>query len=305
MELADSIRQYYLENTSKLKFSNRFHLASRLASWEGDDTAIEILANLKNQILPADLSAELRAILDRPVWKVYAYPQRLPYFTKYPRLFGIHNALFRVRHLLYLYGYDAREELLKLVAQEELEKLRNDMLTDNQAVKYLSRFAVDFIYLYEILFGTESKINPEYFYEIGETYDLSDPVQLHLLVYLYTHCIIADSNFYARVVPAGNNQVYRKMLGKLEGLMDGNESIKLDNKFEFLVASRICGWPAQIADKIYFEAARSLSPQGYIIDKHNEPHHPGLNSFNGSEHRNVLFIMSTSDFKPRKIKIGA
>ena len=204
-----------------------------------------------------------------------------------------------------MYGVDVRQELLSIVMPEELEKLYKDLTNDSQALRILSRFAIDYINLYEILYGVNEPFDPQLILGLKDGYDLKDNTQLHLFIYLYTHSIIADSNFYVRQVPAHRLSVYRNMLNELESFMTRRDDIKLDNKFEFLVVSRICARETTLGAEINKQANRSLSSDGlFIIDKLNGNEKTGLNSFAGSEHRNVLFILSSSPFKPHSTLIS-
>lgn len=251
---------------------------------------------------PADLKSALKEILGAAPANIYASRIREDYFKKYPRLFGLHNAFFRIRHLKEIYGIDARKDLLQIADRRELQDLYDALTADEQAIRILSRFAVDYIYLYEILYDINPRFDTASILELKNGYDLNDTIQFHLLIYLYTHAIIADSNFYTRQVPENRLTVYRQMLKEVEKMIAGCKDIKLDNKFEYLVAARICRQPAPSAAGIYQEASSSLSSEGiFIVDKLNRARQ---NTLSGSEHRNVLFIMSSTAFNPHKTLIG-
>lgn len=305
MDLAREIKQYYFENLESLSEDKRFHFASRIAAWEGSPEAIKILRELKSYVLPTDVETVLSGILNKPAGNLYGKELRKSYFEKYPKLFGVHNALFRIRHLKEIYGIDVREDFLRIVDQNELEILYRKLINDEGALRILSRFAVDYIFLYEILYGINKRMDPSLILSQRKDYDLNDTVQLHLFIYLYTHSIIADSNFYVKKVPDDRLPLYRKMLEELESIIAGRGDIKLDNKFEYLVACRICEWETPLAAEITRRASLSLSHHGkFVVDELNSNLNDGLNSFAGSEHRNVLFIMSSSPFNPRSTLIS-
>jgi 2-polyprenyl-3-methyl-5-hydroxy-6-metoxy-1,4-benzoquinol methylase len=91
-----------------------------------------------------------------------------------------------------------------------------------------------------------------------------------------------------------------KMLEKTEAIIQNNfEKISLDNKFEFLVCSRICDFHPAIENAILEEAARSLSPDGnFLIDTLNtKAATKERNDFIGAEHRNILAIMSQTPYQ--------
>lgn len=303
MTASQSIKQYYFENSAILPNDKKFHLASRLASWDNDQEAYKLLQNLRGYMLPNEDSTQaIKEIIKikTPIIKPYGYDLRKRYFDKYPNLFSIHNAFFRVRHLKEIYGVDSRDILLQTVNQPEVKYVYDSLCNDLEAIKILSRFAVDYIYLYEFLFDDSNRFDPQNIYELKDYYDSADITHLHLLISLFTHSIIAETNFYIKQVPTERLEVYRAMLNELESLIRTSKNIKLDNLFEFLVTCRICGLDTEMSKEIWLKGENSMSPTGtYIIDPLNGSADTRLNSFAGSEHRNVLFIMSHSAYKPK------
>lgn len=299
MDLAQEIKQYYFDNADSLPRAKRFHFASRIAGWEGDKRALRLLAELRPYMYPSENNKELLSkILTGTPGNIYTKNLRLRYFNKYPQLFGIHNALFRVRHLKQVYGIDISQTLIDLVGDKTLEELYDGLIRDPGAMRVLSRFAIDYIYLYEILFEKTERLDPGVIKKVADGYELDDDVQRHLLIYLYTHAIIADTNFYARVIPKDRLEIYRAMLGQIESIVSGSK-IKFDNKFEFLVACRICKLDSPLFQEVYDKVASSLNPDGcFIFDPLVGDMETKLNSFVGSEHRNVLFVMGSSPFNP-------
>jgi hypothetical protein len=300
MDLAQSIKQYYFGQFSELPAEKQFHFASRIAAWESDEQAVKHLKNLQGFMTnDGDIKGALQDILAAPIGNVYGKKLRKTYFDKYPGLYGIHNAFFRLRHLKEVYGIDCMADFLELVPLHELKSLYDSLGKDIEAFRILSRFAVDYIFLYEILFDIKDRLDPEAILEISKGYDLCDTQQANLYVYLLTHCIIADSNFYIRNIASGRLDTYTKMLDQLDIFIGTRRDIKLDAQFEVLVANRICMRFSSMAGTIDSRASKSLSSDGtYIIDELNEMTNPRLNSFTGSEHRNVLYIMSRSNFQP-------
>lgn len=299
MNLAREIKQYYFENADLLPKAKEFHFASRIAGWEGDKKALSLLTELRPYMYPSEDAKELlRKCLASTPGNIYAKKLRQPYFDKYPKLFGIHSAFFRVRHLKQIYGVDIRQILIDLVGTKALEGLYDNLAHDAGALRTLSRFAIDYIYLYEILFEKTNRLELTVIKKAADGYSLENSVQKHLFIYLYTHVIIADTNFYARTIPKDRMGTYREMLRQIEPIASSNK-IKLDNKFEFLVACRICNLDSSLFQDVHKSSARSLSPDGrFIIDQLVGDTKAKLNSFAGSEHRNVLFIMSTSPYRP-------
>lgn len=303
MALEDEIRQYYFDNLGKLSKSNQFHFASRIAAWEGSDVADKCLRELRNFMIPTDMNTELSEILKKTWVNAYASKLRYSLLKKYPDLYGITCALFRVRHLKEIYNVDVRQDFIKLVNLSELEELQRELLNDKKALRILSTLAVNFLYLKEILLDESDNLDPTTFKDQKESYDLNDSVQTNLYVYLIAHCIIAESNYYSRNVPPKRLPVYKEMLEELVPIIKKNHGIRIDSKFEFLVSARICGIDSPLSVQIDKHAKLSLSSNGKYITEKLVDSSKQLNSFDGSEHRNVLYIMSKTPFMPRKISI--
>jgi hypothetical protein len=305
MQLHEKIKHYYLDHIDELDTDKQFHLFTRLAAWEGDLTALQGLKKLTSTIVPANsemLRQQLTELIEHPpTARINASELREEYFQKYPRLRGIDFALFRVRHLLAVYGVDARQTLLSLVPLAELEQLRQALTNDPAAMRTLSTYAINYLYLLErVILEHDDQIDIAALHDLGKAYDSSDPQQLQLYIYLYTHCIIGESNFYTRTIPAGLLPSYQAMVRDLEAVIQQHyDHINLDNKLEFLTCCRIVGYTTGLTEQIYDECARSVSDNGtYLVDRHNANAQSDKTSLADSEHRNVLFIMSKTTYSP-------
>lgn len=304
MELAENIYEHYLKNTHLLGQDKLFHFATRMSAWRGQPETYHLLRESYDYVVQPDLplAQVLRNIYETPqTGRRNAHELRQPFFDKYPKLYGAHLALFRTRHLQSVYGIDARDALYSSISEAELVHLRDNLLADDEALRVLSTFAINYCYLLErVIRRNEDTLPLERFYEIGKTYDTSNLLHIQLLIYLYTHCIIGESNFYTREIAADKLPVYQKMLATLEPVIADNfERINLDNKLEFLVCARICNFSSDLFERVYAECEQSVSPEGtFVIDVHNENAQADRNDFVRSEHRNVLFIMSTTPYTP-------
>lgn len=298
------IKNYYYDRLPQLSVNHQFHFASRIASWSGEQRAKDILEALTDSFVipPNDLTQKqyLAALIAAPqTGRRVAHELRIPYFEKYPELFGLERAIFRVRHLLTVYGIDIRNDFLLVYPKKRLQIMVNKLAGDDQGLRILSSFAVNTIILSEILFDVSVETaTPEFWYTVGLTYNLDQKESVQLLNYLYTHCIIAASNFYTRDVPQNGIKAYTAMIQRLEKVIDtGFGRISLDNKLEFLVAAKMIGLTSRLAGRIYAEASQSISEDGlYIIEKHNENLRLDRQTFEKAEHRNVLLIMSDSAY---------
>lgn len=316
MQLRENIRAYYFAHIRELSPNKQFHFCSRLAAWQGNREAIDQLRKLRAHFVPEPCTQEaLRQTLQKlaghqPNTGVNALQLREVYFNHYPQLYGISLALFRVRHLHMVYGIDARPALFELATKHALLRLKEQLLQDKDAVRFLSTYAVNYLYLLErvVLEHTSpDTIDVQSLYELGDTYDTRDVEQLQLLIYLYAHCIIAESNFYARTLTGPLLPVYTQMLQRIEPLIAEHFSdVSLDTKLEFLVCSRICSYTTSLAERIESECQASMSQQGtFIVDTHNSfASRSDKKDLAGSEHRNVLYIMSGESYEPHSTIVG-
>ena len=303
MILSSKIKNYYYQNLTLLPLDKQFHFATRMAAWDGDAEAYNLLRSLRETIVETeDLSETFARIISTPqTGRRNAHELRQPFFEKYPILYGTHAALFRLRHLESVYGIDARNEFFAVSDKTELDALYVALSQDPEALRILSTFAINFMYLYKkIALQSPEPVDANLFLQAGTGYDLSDMLNLQLKIYLYTHCIIGDSNFYTEQIPTANIDTYHAMLSELEQLIADNfDSINLDNKLEYLVSCRIVGFESNLYDSIDAECQKSLSPEGdFVIDMHNKNLQEDKTSFDKSEHRNVLYIMSANPYNP-------
>lgn len=301
-DLIQSVRQYYFDNFDQLPDDKQFHFVSRLSSWNSDEDAKSIINSLSDRFITKDIKNDLKELIDNPPHaKINAYESRKQFFDKYPKLRGYMMALFRVRHLLFHFNVDARDELLQIVPLSDLKKLSETLKQDTEALKVLSTYAINFIYLVDSILFPDDKSDLDSFLSTvisaSKTYGTS-PEDSLLKIYLFTHCIIGASNFYQTKVSTSEHPQYETMLDIMEELIDTNfKQINLDNKFEFLVCCKISDYKTGLGQRILDEASQSLSPEGtFIIDTINEHKQSDKTSFEDAEHRNVLFIMSQSDF---------
>ncbi len=315
MQLAQSIKDSYYQHLSELPLGKQIHFCTRLAAWEGDKAALDYLRTLRPMFVPTPFSEDkmrdsLRTILIGPATgEPNAFKLRKPYFDKYPSLRTVDNTLFRVRHLLTVYGVDTRPLLLGLIAKEQLIQLKEQLFADDQAMRILSTYAINLIYLLErVVFDNTGPdaINLDRFYTLGQSYNVNDRDQLQLYVYFYTHCIIGETNFYIRPIPQELLPAYRQMVADLEAVMtERYNDIHLDNKLEFLVCRQIVGHQSTLANRIYAECEKSVSDDGhFLVDRHNANAQSHYNDIATSEHRNVLYIMSHSPYSPHTTLVG-
>lgn len=299
MQLSNLIREYYFTHYDELTAEKKFHFSSRLYAFEGDSRAKESLQNLKLEFLNQDHTKELRSLLLKTAGShINAFEKREPYFKKYPTLYGIELGLFYVRHALFVYGIDLRPQFSALVSSRELKKLIDTVLGDAAAISALSTYIVNVAYLCSHLFDIQ--IERAKLTKLDKSQTFATPDDIKLFIYLYTHCIIGATNFYVQAAPDTDHDLYLQLLHNLEECIGQYfEQISLDNKLEFLVCCRICDYTSPLEKRIREECDTSLSNKGdFLIDTHNSYAGKTKQDVAGSEHRNVLFIMSSVAFKP-------
>lgn len=305
MSLRSTIQDYYFKHFDELSPDAQFHFVSRLSAWNADTRAVEELASYRSRLAPT-LQDGFRQVLslyrDPPSMHINSLAARQPYFDAYPELQGLCLALFRLRHLKTIYNIDLTANFLEVCPSDKLYRITDELEQNRDALLTLSTFAINYIFLtrYILYSNASSATFVQHVHDIAVTSAHETPEQIQLLIYLYTHCIICDTNFYAQAVNPENIALFRKMLTELEQIIiDNYNNIHLDNKFEYLVCCRILGYlpSSQLTDRIDSEADQSLSDKGdFLIDKHNTFGQKARTTFATSEHRNVLYIMSRSAY---------
>lgn len=306
--LSNSIYDYYVAHFDELTFDKQLHFASRLLLWSGDSFGRQKLQALRAEVTSHEQpDAALRAVYARGMETIHhgsknAAVLRAPYFERYPQLRVVALVLFRLTFLKTIYQLDARSTFFELFDKQEVESMLAQLQADPEALAILSTHAVNVLYLYSrIVREDDTLFDPALFLEVGAgQYDFDDPVQLQLYIYLYTHCIIGESKFYARTIPATHRHVYMLMLDELEArIAERFESVNLDNKCEFLVCCRLLDRASKLEERIIDEAAQSVSDDGtFLVDRHNRNPQTTNTTLDLSEHRNVLYILANRPFTP-------
>jgi hypothetical protein len=307
-DLSNSILTYFQDNLQKLSPEKQFHFASRIYLWSRQPEMRSTLDKLRPWYTSADRPMEaLKNVVNQSEEKPdygsnNAYYLRRPFFDRYPKLTEYTPALLKVTYMKTIYDIDSRDEFFSLFPANEIDQFSEQLYADDQALAMLSSQAINFLYLYEQLIKENpSIVEPQRFLSIGQSaYDLTDKTNLQLMIYLYTHCIIGATQFYYHAATSPHAGIYNVMLNELDKIIEERfDDINLDNKFEFLVCAKIIGYQASTVSRILAEAEQSVSTSGqFLIDKHNSNPQSNNQSFERSEHRNVLFIMSNSDFHP-------
>jgi hypothetical protein len=286
-----SAKNYYYEHFSELTPEKQFHFATRMKNYFKTHDFDDFLANNKP-------SSDLSPIFQNNDYsRVNNYQARRPFFEKYAGLYGIEAALFRVHHLLKEYDTDIRDHFTSLYSLDRLYSITDELLSDGAAIETLSTWAINTIYLTEELFPRSRNVVKE----LSEWTLMRDPDELDptLFVYLCTHIVLCESQFYTKNLNNSNNTVLlKKLLEESAGVIEKHiDTISLDAAVEFLVCCNMVGvqFPRQ-RDAIKAICDEYKKDNDYLINYRRDKT-PGsyFHTLNGAEHINVLYIMSGLD----------
>ena len=286
-----SVRKYYFEHFNELSPEKKFHFAIRMKNFFKISDFDEYLTN--NQP-----SKELKPIIENNNYsRVSNYEMRRPFFEKYAGIYGVEAALFRVHHLLKEYDTDVRNDFLKLYPQEKLYKLADSLLGDKEALKVLSTWAINIIYLTEELFPRNSDAMRQLF-DYAISLD-SEDIDATTAVYFYTHLVLCESDYYKKDLNKSKNiEQVKTVLSKCEKeVKDNIDTISLDAAIEFLVCVKMAGMDYKETEKKIDDLCNKCFENYPYIVNYRRDRNPNsrLYTLNGAEHINALYIMSGLD----------
>ena len=304
---AELVKRYYTEHIEKLA-NKRLHFCTRMFLWTKDRKYLKYLKELKGRYYgknKKDLEKIIEKILaDKEIYQKRIYNKkdfRAKSAKKYPLLGAYSELLFRNLMSKNIFGEDLRPAISKLVEDEELLKIRDELLDNDQDVLNLSTFAINYLYFLEEYFAGEKKIkvNVKKILKLvqGDGFGVKEKNAMLIMndIYLITHVIIGASKFYKNKITK-RRKLYLKMFKVLERIVDDNYiKLSLDTKLELLICARLLSIESDLEDRINQEAELSLSPIGnFLIDVMNAKRGKSSKNWLGSEHRNVLYIMLNS-----------
>lgn len=296
--LYNVVQATYTRNFLALRPRVQFHFASRHYLWQRDSQAQTWLEQLRPAFTASGQPRRaIRQLLAEPLPVLRQTNSiRGPYFAKYPRLRYYDRVLFRLLFMQTVYGLETAGLFYEFFDKDEVYKLREALLRDEAALAGLSSFALNFLYLLDQFVNDSNALPLEQLHKVADSrYDASRPLERQLQCYFYTHCIIADSLFYARPVPLGRRTVYLQMLHEIEHIVEPHlANMKLDVLFEFLVCCRLLAYQSYLESQINRRAQLAISPQGFLV----EPLNKRLATLSNAEHRNVLFLMGQRPYQP-------
>lgn len=303
--LYTKVLEEYKQNIDRLTFSHKYHFLHHLYLWDRNDWASNELACIKKEI--AGDKATVLERIDRQSRQSAVAPVknaaqlRKKYFAKYPSIQLLNNLLLETLYMKTVFGVDSRTLIPQVTRHLDIPTIFKTLLADSKAIAFLSTYAVNFFYIYDKFYAKTESIKPADILRHADILDKNNPQELLLYFYFVTHCIIGDSLFYAKPISHKHLQTYQSTLRKLDEILmsDSYNLLHMDVKFETIVCARMCGLRLKSEAKIYSEARRSLSVNGnFIVDIHNESAQEDFADLSSSEHRNILFLMSCTDYKP-------
>jgi len=288
-----------------------FHFASRMWLWSNDEWARQALDDARQQYIGTS-GEETGSKIDEMVQKFNTGGMTLSnskkfreqHFNKFPRIPLYNRLFFKMMFADSIYSTDIRPQIRKHITDEELLETFRQLRADHDAIRVLSTHAINFFYLLKYYFRDNTdmlekiQINPDEFIAISREYndELDKYTAQKMRIYLLTHVIIGESQFYQRRLA---DEKYAPIIRELEQIIrDDFSGTSLDNKNEFLVCAKICGVETSLESIILDESANSLSWAGnFIVESNDWGDKNILHSLSQAEHRNVLFIMANKDFK--------
>lgn len=299
------VKKYYEENLDSLG-TKKYHYLSRMYLWTLDNKYLVLLKKEKANFLGKNgknINEKLAEILNNKGAKTYKFKElRQAFIKKYPKLRRYNMILFRYLFAQSVHNIDLEKYIKNLINTEELVSIKDQLYKDRKALYGLSTFAINYLYNLRDYLGLNDDpkfINPQYLYQVGKDY-INTKENKSLILYFFTHCIIGESRFYQKKITK-DRTAYLQMLKECEKIVESNfENISLDNKLEFLVCTALLNTKTHLRRKIMDEANLSISEKGdYIIDKYNgnrkaDAEHDNIKK---SEHRNVLYLMSSMPFQ--------
>lgn len=302
-----TIKQYYDNNFDKLDFDAKFHYASRMYLWLGEKKYLKELTNLKSQFIGNNYKETRKLLKELKNSNNAGYVRqedlRRKYLDKYENLSSYNRLLSKNLFIKTVYNEDISDHILELIKKDELVYLLKKMEKDHNAVAILSTYFVNYFYFSKFIFSQKKYnnkfVDPDFFFKIyKKEYNSKNKNEVELMIYLLTHVIICESDFYSKKINQENKPVLLKMICELEKLIEDKfGEISFDNKLEFLVCCKLLSYQSFLTEEIFNEVNSSVKGKTYIEDIYNNNFDRSQDPFSRfAEHTNVLYIMASSDY---------
>lgn len=297
--LYDAVSHTYKSNIIQLSPAKRFHFATRLNLRTGDPWAAEQLDSLKDWFFRGDEETPERRLnhigLTQPdLTHLNAATERAPILARHPWIFGYELQLFQVLHAKIQYDTDLRPLLQDPVPH--IKEHIDELVTDPTILAILSTYIIDVYYLYyRIILEQEVPLISLDLLHEALSLEVNPASKPLLNVYLLTHCIIGETDFYARDIPRERRTYYDSLAELLEKTAhDTWGNLSLDNKLEVALCLLLTDTASPLVTKAIKESDDHYdASQGFIVD----PKVPHKNDLEWAEHRNILYLMASSFLK--------
>ena len=298
-DLYNTVLATYTAGFQSLPPRSQFHFASRRYLWSRDEQSNQWLSTLRADFTANDnATAACERLLNQPLPALSQTGQaRQPYFENFPQLREQERLLFRLLFMHTVYGLENRTALSQFYTDDALTQQHDALLHDSEALAYLSSFGVNYLYLLDrFIRHDESALPLEQLVTVPLRLHRQTPLERQLQLYFYTHCMLGESLFYGRAIPAEPRPIYQQMLQSIESILaEYIDQTKLDNLFEFLVCCRMLDYQSPLELEIYERAEAAVTTDGFI----GEPLDPRMGTLQKAEHRNVLFLISHEPYRPQ------
>lgn len=298
------IEQHYIDNIQYLSPGTQFHFFSRLHLWSNKTKYFKEISSHRDEWWSAMSSVVDR--LTNPSVEVSisegakAYRkeslQKHPYVTRYNDFF------FKCIFDRKIFAGTAFEDNLNKINVAHLKEVRQQLLDDPESIFILSTAAINFLYHYDHFFGNDDGLfDVQKLLDIPESYKIESELNdVDARIYYYTHMIIGASRFYSEAIPKETLSLYIESLQRLETIISKNYTqCTIDQKSEFMVCARLCGFESYLEPIIRSELAASCSAHGnFLVNTHNIHNDKVFKqTLETAEHSNVLAIMAFGNDK--------
>jgi hypothetical protein len=299
LALFHRVHERYMHNAHMLPLRKQFHFFSRLYLWTREEEYRHTLQHMHDEWWKSfdtitQRSARIQSEPPRFVEPKKKY--RISAMRTYGAI-GIYNRLlFRCLYDRTIFNGNAFTQIRELIDSDHMFTLREQLVSDQNALFALSTPAVNFLTLTQYFFANEVRpLAPQFFLDVGEACVLSDQADDNdARIYFYTHSIIGASHFYADRLHESDISLYIDMVKCVERLIQSRyESFSLDHKCEFVVCAKLCGYTSSLSEKIHTELLQSCSSdEPYFLNVQNTyAQRRKKQSFSSMEHTNVLALM--------------
>lgn len=303
------VEQYYQKKFTFLSQEKQFHFASRLFLFSHGNKYNELIENLRSFYIwkQEDVKCHIDESLinkDGYLHKIINHkPFRINPANKYPLIGSYNHILFKILFHKSIYNMDYSAQLFSHEIADQMHAYYTTLLHDHKSIFSLSTHAINFIFLFKHFFKNATPISISNIEKIAQNHSNShthDTIQSS--IYLLTHIIICESLFYSVPIHETRKECLSVFYNIEKIILNNYLYVSLDQKLEFLVCGIILNTQTSLKDKIMNEAMQSKAPKGsFIIDTHNNfKDIPRLQTLNGSEHRNVLYVLTNYQYLCKK-----